>query len=77
MAVLIFEVLNATAMFNHGNVKNAGRVDQLLRLQVVTGYAPGASLGAIRETNSISGSISGGTGYSALPAPAGWPDTSV
>lgn len=37
VAVLIFEVvLNATAMFNHGNVRLPLQVDRLLRLLVVT-----------------------------------------
>lgn len=37
IAVLIFEVLlNATAMFNHSNVRIPGPVDKLLRLIVVT-----------------------------------------
>jgi sterol desaturase/sphingolipid hydroxylase (fatty acid hydroxylase superfamily) len=37
LAVLIFEVLlNATAMFNHGNVKLPAGVDRVLRLFVVT-----------------------------------------
>lgn len=37
IAVLIFEVaLNATSMFNHGNVRIAPKVDGLLRLLVVT-----------------------------------------
>lgn len=37
LAVLIFEViLNATAMFNHANVRIAKGVDRLLRLVVVT-----------------------------------------
>jgi sterol desaturase/sphingolipid hydroxylase (fatty acid hydroxylase superfamily) len=37
VAVLIFEVLlNATAMFNHGNVRMPSRLDRLLRLLVVT-----------------------------------------
>ena len=36
-AVLIFEILlNATSMFNHGNVVLPGRVDRLLRWIVVT-----------------------------------------
>ena len=36
-AVLVFEVLlNATAMFNHGNVRLPRRLDALLRLVVVT-----------------------------------------
>ena len=36
-AVVLFEViLNATAMFNHGNLHLPNRVDQLLRLIVVT-----------------------------------------
>jgi sterol desaturase/sphingolipid hydroxylase (fatty acid hydroxylase superfamily) len=37
VAVLIFEVLlNATSMFNHGNVRLPGRVDRVLRWLVVT-----------------------------------------
>jgi sterol desaturase/sphingolipid hydroxylase (fatty acid hydroxylase superfamily) len=37
IAVVIFEVLlNATAMFNHGNVHIAGRIDRILRWFVVT-----------------------------------------
>jgi sterol desaturase/sphingolipid hydroxylase (fatty acid hydroxylase superfamily) len=37
VAVVIFEVLlNATSMFNHGNVRLPGRIDRLLRLIVVT-----------------------------------------
>ncbi len=37
LAVLVFEVLlNATAMFNHGNVRLASRLDRMLRLFVVT-----------------------------------------
>ncbi|MCB2107072.1 MAG: sterol desaturase family protein [Rhodobacteraceae bacterium] len=37
VAVLLFEVvLNATALFNHGNVKIADRIDRLLRLFIVT-----------------------------------------
>ncbi len=37
VAVVIFEVLlNATAMFNHGNVHLPGTLDRLLRLLVVT-----------------------------------------
>lgn len=37
LAVLIFEVLlNATAMFNHGNVKIPGAIDRGLRLFIVT-----------------------------------------
>ena len=37
LAVLIFEiVLNATATFNHGNVRMPGAVDAVLRLVVVT-----------------------------------------
>jgi len=37
VAVVIFEVLlNATAMFNHGNIRLAGGVDRVLRLFVVT-----------------------------------------
>jgi sterol desaturase/sphingolipid hydroxylase (fatty acid hydroxylase superfamily) len=37
IAVVIFEaLLNATSMFNHGNVRIAPKVDQFLRLFVVT-----------------------------------------
>jgi sterol desaturase/sphingolipid hydroxylase (fatty acid hydroxylase superfamily) len=37
LAVLIFEVLlNATSMFNHGNVRLPARLDRVLRLAVVT-----------------------------------------
>lgn len=37
VAVVIFEVLlNATAMFNHGNIYIPARIDRLLRLLVVT-----------------------------------------
>lgn len=37
LAVLVFEILlNATAMFNHGNVRLASRLDRVLRLFVVT-----------------------------------------
>jgi sterol desaturase/sphingolipid hydroxylase (fatty acid hydroxylase superfamily) len=37
VAVILFEVLlNATSMFNHGNVRLPGRIDRILRLLVVT-----------------------------------------
>ncbi|MBA1148863.1 sterol desaturase family protein [Ectothiorhodospiraceae bacterium WFHF3C12] len=37
VAVLVFEVLlNATSMFNHGNVRLPERIDRILRLLVVT-----------------------------------------
>jgi sterol desaturase/sphingolipid hydroxylase (fatty acid hydroxylase superfamily) len=37
VAVLLFEVLlNATSMFNHGNVRLPERLDRVLRLLVVT-----------------------------------------
>jgi len=37
LAVIVFEVLlNATSMFNHGNVRMPGRLDRLLRWVVVT-----------------------------------------
>ncbi len=37
MAVVIFEVLlNATSMFNHGNVRFSGPIDRVVRLFVVT-----------------------------------------
>jgi len=37
IAVILFEVLlNATSMFNHGNIRLPGRIDRVLRLLVVT-----------------------------------------
>ncbi len=37
LAVLIFEViLNSAAMFNHGNIRLPGRIDNFLRLLIVT-----------------------------------------
>lgn len=37
IAVVLFEaLLNATSMFNHGNVRLPGRIDRVLRLLVVT-----------------------------------------
>ena len=37
VAVILFEViLNATAMFNHGNVSLPGSLDRVLRLFVMT-----------------------------------------
>ena len=37
LAVLLFEILlNATAMFNHGNVRLPARIDRVLRLLMVT-----------------------------------------
>ncbi len=37
IAVVLFEVLlNATSMFNHGNIRLPGRIDRVLRLLVVT-----------------------------------------
>jgi len=45
VAVVIFEVLlNATAMFNHGNIRIHINADRILRLLVVTPYAQGSSL---------------------------------
>jgi sterol desaturase/sphingolipid hydroxylase (fatty acid hydroxylase superfamily) len=54
LAVLIFEVtLNATAMFNHSNVKMPFTVDRLLRLLVVTPDMHRVHHSVtIRETNS-------------------------
>jgi len=54
MAVLIFEVLlNATAMFNHGNIRFSSKIDRILRYFIVT---PDMHLVhhsvIIRETNS-------------------------
>jgi sterol desaturase/sphingolipid hydroxylase (fatty acid hydroxylase superfamily) len=54
LAVLVFEVLlNATSMFNHGNVRLTGRIDRLLRCFVVTPdmHRVHHSV-AVRETNS-------------------------
>ncbi len=54
VAVLIFEVaLNATAMFNHGNISIPKRIDQILRLAVVTPDMHRVHHSVIiRETNS-------------------------
>jgi sterol desaturase/sphingolipid hydroxylase (fatty acid hydroxylase superfamily) len=53
-AVLIFEVtLNATSMFNHGNIRIPVKVDQVLRLLVVTPDMHRVHHSVIiRETNS-------------------------
>ncbi|MCK4866966.1 MAG: sterol desaturase family protein [Alphaproteobacteria bacterium] len=54
LAVLVFEVvLNATAMFNHGNVRLPGGLDRVLRLFVVTPdmHRVHHSI-VVRETNS-------------------------
>jgi sterol desaturase/sphingolipid hydroxylase (fatty acid hydroxylase superfamily) len=53
-AVLIFEVLlNATSMFNHGNVRLAQRVDRMLRWIVVTPEMHRVHHSVVpRETNS-------------------------
>lgn len=54
LAVLIFEVLlNATAMFNHSNVRIAGELDRILRWMVVTPDMHRVHHSTIsRETNS-------------------------
>ena len=54
LAVLIFEILlNATSLFNHGNVRLPGRIDRLLRLIVVTPEMHRVQHSVvIRETNS-------------------------
>lgn len=54
LAVLIFEILlNATSMFNHGNVRLPGGVDRVLRLFVVTPEMHRVHHSVIiRETNS-------------------------
>jgi sterol desaturase/sphingolipid hydroxylase (fatty acid hydroxylase superfamily) len=54
VAVLIFEVLlNATSMFNHGNVHLPGRLDRMLRWLVVTPEMHRVHHSAVpRETNS-------------------------
>jgi sterol desaturase/sphingolipid hydroxylase (fatty acid hydroxylase superfamily) len=54
LAVLIFEILlNATSLFNHGNVRLPGRIDGLLRLIVVTPEMHRVHHSVlIRETNS-------------------------
>jgi sterol desaturase/sphingolipid hydroxylase (fatty acid hydroxylase superfamily) len=54
LAVLIFEVLlNATAMFNHSNVRLSGKIDRVLRWLVVTPdmHRVHHSI-VVRETNS-------------------------
>jgi len=52
--VILFEaLLNATAMFNHGNVKMPGSLDRILRLLVVTPDMHRVHHSVIiRETNS-------------------------
>jgi len=54
LAVLVFEtLLNATSMFNHGNLRLPGRVDRALRLAVVTPDMHRVHHSVvIRETNS-------------------------
>ena len=54
LALLIFEVLlNATSMFNHGNVRLPARIDRILRLGVVTPEMHRVHHSVvIRETNS-------------------------
>jgi sterol desaturase/sphingolipid hydroxylase (fatty acid hydroxylase superfamily) len=54
VAVLIFEVaLNATSMFNHGNISLPQRIDRILRLIVVTPDMHRVHHSVIiRETNS-------------------------
>jgi sterol desaturase/sphingolipid hydroxylase (fatty acid hydroxylase superfamily) len=54
LAVLIFEaMLNATSMFNHGNVRLPARLDRLLRLLLVTPEMHRVHHSVIvRETNS-------------------------
>jgi sterol desaturase/sphingolipid hydroxylase (fatty acid hydroxylase superfamily) len=54
LAVLVFELLlNASAMFNHGNVRIAGLVDRLLRCVLVTPDMHRVHHSALRqETNS-------------------------
>src|SRR5262249_49777174 len=54
VAVLIFEVLlNATSMFNHGNVRLPARIDRLLRWVVVTPEMHRVHHSVVpRETNS-------------------------
>src|SRR4030042_3453827 len=54
IAVVLFEVLlNATSMFNHGNVQLPGPIDRVLRLVVVTPEMDRVHHSVlIRETNS-------------------------
>jgi len=54
VAVLVFEVLlNATSMFNHGNVRLAARIDRVLRWIVVTPEMHRVHHSVVpRETNS-------------------------
>ena len=54
VAVLIFEVLlNATSMFNHGNVRLPARIDRVLRWIVVTSEMHRVHHSIVpRETNS-------------------------
>ena len=71
MAVLLFEVLlNATSMFNHGNVRVPASLDRVLRWMVVTPEMHRVHHSILaRETNSNFGfNLPGGTGSSALTA---------
>lgn len=77
-AVLIFEVpLNATSMFNHGNVLLPPRFDRVLRWIVVTPEMHRVHHSVIaREPTAISASTSpGGTACSGPIAPSRKPGT--
>jgi sterol desaturase/sphingolipid hydroxylase (fatty acid hydroxylase superfamily) len=80
LAVLIFEVLlNATSMFNHGNVALPESLDRILRWLVVTPemHRVHHSIKA-RETTAISASICrGGTACLGLTGPSPKPGTSA
>ena len=72
VAVLIFEVLlNATSMFNHGNVRLPNRLDRVLRWLVVTPdmHRVHHSVCRARPTAISASTCRGGTGCSAPIAP--------
>jgi sterol desaturase/sphingolipid hydroxylase (fatty acid hydroxylase superfamily) len=77
-AVLFFEVLlNATSMFNHGNVRPPGRADRFLRWLVVTPEMHRVHHSILRQkTDSTSASICPGeTAYSEPTEPNPRPGT--
>ena len=78
IAVLIFEVLlNATSMFNHGNVSMPTRLDRVLRWMVVTPdmHRVHHSIAAARRTATSASTCPGGTGCSAPTGPSRPPAT--
>lgn len=78
VAVLIFEVLlNATAMFNHANLRLPGWLDRALRLVLVTPdmHRVHHSVVRARRTTISASTWRSGTGSSAPTAPSPQPGT--